>query len=398
MKLTPVRRSREDERWGVVKRSSSLFLSSHLARPLTINNVSLPSTTMSVSNQQTMKSVIISAHGQDVDKLLSMTNNRPKPKRKDGQVLVRVKACALAPGDVRVMKGDCDFFQSPGEFPYIPGGDLAGIVEEADDDSRFNKGNEVMAMFELPRPLHGLAEYVVVNENLVEFKPKSMDFVEASALTSSALSAMTGVQEYVKQGDRILVLGGSGGVSTFFVQLARNAGASYIACTSTQQDLLLSLGVDRVIDYRTEQWWEVPEYQEEPFDVIFDTVGGREPWKQTLKTRTLKKSGCYVVMNGDKPLMQIHNSWQAMKFVLPLFRRQLWTSLNPTVPKYIWHINALDLKPGQLEQLGKLVEEDKLRVVLDPMTPVPFEAEPIQRAFRLMESRHAHGKVVVQVQ
>jgi NADPH:quinone reductase-like Zn-dependent oxidoreductase len=120
---------------------------------------------MSVSNQETMKSVVIAAHGTDVDKLLSITNQRPKPLlRNKGELLVQVHACALAPGDVRVLKGDCDFFQSPGEFPYIPGGDLAGVVAEADEDSRFHQGDQVMCMFELPRPLHGLSEYALVNE------------------------------------------------------------------------------------------------------------------------------------------------------------------------------------------------------------------------------------------
>jgi NADPH:quinone reductase-like Zn-dependent oxidoreductase len=354
---------------------------------------------MSVSNQETMKSVVIAAHGTDVDKLLSITNQRPKPLlRTKGELLVQVHACALAPGDVRVLKGDCDFFQSPGEFPYIPGGDLAGVVAEADEDSRFHQGDQVMCMFELPRPLHGLAEYALVKESNAEIMPKSLDMIQASALTSSALAAMLAVEQFVKRGDCILVLGGSGGVSTFFVQLARNAGASYIACTSTQDELLTSLGVDRVIDYRTENWWEMAEYKEQPFDLILDTVGGREPWIHTLKTKTLKRKGYYVVMNGDEPLMKIHNSWQAMQFVYPLFSRQLWTSMWPFVPKYRWHANGLDIQPGRLQTLGKLVDEGKLKVVLDPMTPVPFETAAIQQAFKLMESRHAHGKVVVQIQ
>ena len=74
----------------------------------------------------------------------------------------------------------------------------------------------------------------------------------------------------------------------------------------------------------------------------------------------------------------------------------MWTLLWPRIPKYIWHV-GLDLKPGHLEELGKLVEEGKLRVVLDPISPVPFDTERIQLAFHLMESRHAHGKVVVQI-
>lgn len=346
-----------------------------------------------------MKSVVISAHGTDLDKLVNMSTTQPIPKRCKGELLVQVHACALAPGDVRVLKGDCDLFQSPGSFPYIPGGDLSGVVVEADEDSRFHKGDEIFAMFELPRPLHGLAEYAIVKEENAEVKPTSITMIQAAALTSSALTAMLAVRQFVKQGDRILVLGGSGGVGTFFLQMARNAGALYIACTSTQQELLTSCGcVDRVIDYRTENWWELPEYKSQPFDLIFDTVGGKEPWIHALETKTLKTNGQFVVMNGDEPLMQVHNAWQAFQFSWRLLRRQLWTSMWPMVPNYKWHINGLNIRPGHLQDLGRMVQEGELKVVLDPMTPVPFETEAIRRAFKLMESRHAHGKVVVQIQ
>lgn len=349
-----------------------------------------------------MKSVLVAQHGDDIDALISKTLNHPIPVRKKGELLVKVKACALAPGDIRVMKGHCDYFQSPGIFPYIPGGDLSGIVAEADPDSKFQKGDEVMVMFDPPRPLNGLAEYTVVKESNADLKPSSISFVDASALTSSALAAMVAAKLFVKKGDRVLVLGGSGGVGTFFVQLARNAGASYIASTSTDKELLDSLKVDRGIDYRTENWWEVPEFKSEPFDLIFDTVGGREPWDITIQTKTLKNGsngGRYVVMNGDEPLMQIHNMWDTLfGFVVPLYGRSLWTYLWPRVPRYIWHSTGLDIQTGHLKELGTLVDDGKLRVVLDPISPVSFDdIDGIKKAFHLMESRHAHGKVVVEM-
>jgi NADPH:quinone reductase-like Zn-dependent oxidoreductase len=353
-------------------------------------------TTITISNK--MKAALIEKHGTNMDDLIQMTSDRPVPKRNKGELLIKVKACALAPGDVRVLKGDCDYFQSPKPFPYIPGGDLSGIVVEADETSRFKKGNDAFAMFEIPRPFHGLAEYALVKESLAEIKPASISYVEASALTSSALAAYLAARSFVQSGNRVLVLGGSGGVGTFFVQFAKLSGASYIACTSTQQELLYSLGVDRVLDYTHENWWEQEEYVQQAFDIILDTVGGKEPWIQARRTRTLKRNGRFVVMNGDEPHMQIHNSWQTMQFMFRLVGRQLWTSMCPFVPNYIWHANALDLKPGNLQEMSRLVEQGKVQVVLDPMTPVPFEREPIRNAFKLMESRHAHGKVVVEIQ
>eukprot|EP00584_Thalassiosira_punctigera_P013253 CAMPEP_0172567570 /NCGR_PEP_ID=MMETSP1067-20121228/116341_1 /TAXON_ID=265564 ORGANISM="Thalassiosira punctigera, Strain Tpunct2005C2" /NCGR_SAMPLE_ID=MMETSP1067 /ASSEMBLY_ACC=CAM_ASM_000444 /LENGTH=105 /DNA_ID=CAMNT_0013358949 /DNA_START=898 /DNA_END=1212 /DNA_ORIENTATION=- len=105
-----------------------------------------------------MRCILAAAHGDDIDSLLSMCDDHPKPIRKIGEVMIKVHACALAPGDVRVLAGHCDYFQEPANgFPYIPGGDVSGTVAEADDDSRFKVGDAVMAMFELPRPLNGLA-------------------------------------------------------------------------------------------------------------------------------------------------------------------------------------------------------------------------------------------------
>ncbi|KAL9180415.1 hypothetical protein ACHAXT_008385 [Thalassiosira profunda] len=200
--------------------------------------------------RDTMRCILAAAHGDDVDALY-MRDDYPKPKREAGEVLIKVHACALAPGDVRVLRGHCDYWQEPPKFPYIPGGDLSGTVVEAGAGSRFHEGDAVMAMFELPRPLNGLAEFISVKEALVEMAPKSVPLMLASTLPSSALSAMIATNKYVKQGDRILVLGGGGGVGTFFVQMAKAKGASYIAVTSStdKEWLMPALGADIVVDY-----------------------------------------------------------------------------------------------------------------------------------------------------
>ena len=74
-----------------------------------------------------MKCILIPRHGEDIDNL-TCSENFPSPARKAGQVLVKVQACALAPGDIRVMKGHCDYFQSPRGFPCIPGGDITSVA------------------------------------------------------------------------------------------------------------------------------------------------------------------------------------------------------------------------------------------------------------------------------
>lgn len=145
---------------------------------------------MRVQPTDTMRCILIPSHGTDIDKLVYMRKDYPRPVKRKGEALIKVHACALAPGDVRVMTGHCDYFQEPPSFPYIPGGDISGIIVEADKTSRFKPGDKVMAEFELPRPLNGLAEYMSVKENLIERAPKNIPLMEAAALPSSALSAM----------------------------------------------------------------------------------------------------------------------------------------------------------------------------------------------------------------
>lgn len=333
--------------------------------------------------------------------MLSISTEQPKPVRKKGEILVKVEAVALAPGDVRVMKGHCDFFQSPKTFPYIPGGDLSGVIEEADPNSRFSKGDKIIAMFELPRPLNALAEFCSVPEKLVEFAPTSVGAPEASCLTSSAVAALRAVRKFVKVGSRVLVLGGSGGVGTFLVQLARNAGASYIASISTDADLISSLGADRAIDYTAENWFEIEEFKNKPFDIIFDLgVGRREAWEKAKSTKVLKngwQGGKYCSLTGDEPLMKIHNASQAFAFFLKTLWRPTWTSIWRFVPRYIWYLDALTLEPGDLKELGQLVDDGKIRVILDPVSSSKLTAEAVKRGFHLMAKRKAHGKVVIEI-
>jgi NADPH:quinone reductase-like Zn-dependent oxidoreductase len=355
----------------------------------------------------TMKCALISSHGDDIDELLSMSNNYPKPKleRKKRELLIKVHACALAPGDIRVMKGHCDLFQSPPEgFPYVPGGDVSGIVQEADPHSRFKKGDRVFAMFELPRPVHGLAEYAIVKEANAEIIPDGIDFLEAAALTSSAVAASIAANEHVRPGSRVLILGGNGGVGTFLIQYAKKIqNASFVAVTSStkEPERLVALGVDRVVDYTQQIWYtDIPEFEDDPFDVIFDLgVGRKQAWTAAKSYSSLLKrqTGKYVTFSGHNPELKVHDVWQACGLMAVMYSRMIGSACNPLIPKYVWH-NGLDIKDGvTLKEILCHVREGKLELVLDPISPLPFTLDGIRRGFHLMNSRHANGKVVVQI-
>lgn len=362
-----------------------------------------------------MKCILIPEHGDDIDHLLTVGElPQPAPK-KPNEILIKVEACALAPGDVRVMKGHCDYFQEPPDgFPYIPGGDISGTVEEADSNSKFHKGDRVLAMFEIPRPINGLAEYVRVKESLVAKLPESIGAMEGACLTSSAVAAYHCASNYIMKDSRVLILGASGGVGTFLVQMAKNMmGASYVAATSTDETLIKSLGADRVVNYGQENWWDITDYQQEPFDVIFDLgVAKYEGWQKACSSKCLKKGkdgGKYVTTMGDNPEMKMHNLYQTFGFVWSIYKRVLWTSIWPFgrfVPKYIHLMDALDIdKEGMVfKKLIDAVVEGKLKVVLDShsvssssSTTGLDDLDAVKKAFHVMENRAAHGKIVIKI-
>ena len=251
--------------------------------------------------------------------------------------------------------------------------------------------------FELPRPLNGLAEYISVKEKLIELAPKSVTLMEAAALPSSALSAMVASKKLVRPGDRVLVLGGSGGVGCFFVQLVKIYGAEYVACT-TSSDTMSTLGVDKVINYKIMNWWEDEELRSgRPFDLIVDLAEGRKAWKKATSSKLLSRKGHFLAFTADDPLIEIHNFRQTFSAVGPMMWRSFWTKLWPFTPTYTCLGDWLEPKPGRLAEVARLVDNG-MKVVLDPVSPLTFNEADVRLGFDLMKQRRAHGKVVISIQ
>ena len=135
------------------------------------------------------------------------------------------------------------------------------------------------------------------------------------------------------------------------------------------------------------------------FDVIFDLVGTREAWlhaKAGVALKSCWKGGKYVTFLGDNPYFEIHSIPQAIAQLWRVLRRVIWTRLWPWLPNYSYHI-GLTPKYDSMAKLAKLVEDDHLQIVLDPSSPFPLQLDAVKRAFHLQKSRHAHGKVIVEI-
>ncbi|MCU4863207.1 NAD(P)-dependent alcohol dehydrogenase [Bacillus cereus] len=246
-----------------------------------------------------MKAIICTKYGPP--NVLQLQNvEKPKPKK--NEVLVKIHATSVSTGDCRI-RG----FNSPLLF-WIPmriilgfrkprkpilGVELSGEIEDIGTDvTRFKKGDQVFALTELN--LGGYAEYTCVHESgLIALKPTNVTYEEAAVIPFGGTSALHFLRKgQIKKGQRVLIYGASGSVGTAAIQLAKYFGATVTAiCSSSNFDLVTTLGADNVIDYMEEDFTKRGEH----YDIIFDAVG---KYKKSLCTDALMPNGKYVSVNG----------------------------------------------------------------------------------------------------
>ena len=197
-----------------------------------------------------------------------------KPMVEDDEVLVQVHAAGIAIGDWLVMRG----LPYPARTTYglrkpknlIPGFEISGHVEAIGTSvKRFQPGDEVFGWCN-----GALAEYVSVSEDALAPKPANLTFEQAAAVPISAFTALQGLRDHgqIEPGQKVLVIGASGGVGTFAVQIAKAFGAEVTGVCSTRNvDLVRSIGADHVIDYTQDDFTQSGQR----YDLILDTVGNR---------------------------------------------------------------------------------------------------------------------------
>lgn len=287
----------------------------------------------------------------------------PRPEPRVNEVLVRVHATGLNPTDWkhRANKG---FVDAP---PFVLGWDLSGVIEAVGIGvARFQPGDEVYGM--LPYPFgHGShAEYVAAPARIFSKKPVSLDHVQAAALPLVSLTAWQTLVDYanIQPGQRVLVHAAAGGVGHIAVQIAKAHGAYVIGTASeSKHDFLRSLGVDQVIDYRTEDLVEVTG----DLDVVLDTIGGET---QIRSLQTLRPGGILVStvpVGSDK-----------------LFREA--EQLDVRAVRML-----VDSSNTDLESIAELVESGQLHVTIAETFPL----DRIADAHRLGETGRTTGKIVI---
>lgn len=335
-----------------------------------------------------------------------MMRSLTKADRKTHMV-IKTLAVAIAPGDCRVLSGKTREFQGPPSFPYIPGGDCCGIVVETQEDEEyFQKGDIVAARFTVA-PRDAIAEYARVSTNVCEkVKDTKILSPEAAAALASASPAVC-LSDYVRENERVLVLGAGGGVGSHFCQLARLKGASYICGVSQNPDRLLTdpLNCDAALDYTKESIFASEEYQKEPFDTIIDLASGG--WPQMVKAVQVDKlpsivkpasqGGRFITLSSDTPTFEGRGLLSMLSiFLLKPLGRALWSRLatRRSLPTFTFAMALPDTREIMTRTLD-LAHTGKLQAVIDG--PYSLTSEGVRNAFRKLESRHAQGKVVIKI-
>jgi NADPH:quinone reductase-like Zn-dependent oxidoreductase len=286
-----------------------------------------------------------------------------RPKLARDEVLVRVIAAAVNPVDWKIREGYLREML-PHTLPLIMGWDVSGVIEAVGADvTRFHVGDEVYSRPDLLRD-GTYAEYAVIREAEVAFKPKSVDHLHAAAVPLAGITAWKVIIEAagVTAGQRVLIHGAAGGVGSYAVQLAKWRGARVIATASAHNhDYLRQLGADETIDYRSQRFEEARDV-----DAVFDTIGGET---QGRSWGVLKKGGILVSIIAPPSAEQAaaHGVRQAFVFIQP--------------------------DAAVLGELAKLVDTGKLRVYVETVLPL---AEA-RRGQELSQGGHARGKIVLKV-
>lgn len=312
----------------------------------------------------------------------------PEPTVRDEDILVRVEATGVNLLDSKLRDGEFNLILRY-RPPFVLGHDVAGtVVGIGPKVRRFKVGDEIYAR---PRDLRvgTFAEFIAINEADVALKPKSLSMAEAASVPLVGLTAWQALVEVgkVKQGQKVFIQAGSGGVGTFAIQLAKHLGATVATTTSAKNIAFVkSFGADLVIDYQAQDFERVLS----GYDLVLNSQDSKTLEKSL---RVLKPGGQLISISGPP------DPAFAESIGAPWFLRQVVRLLSYRIRKKATRLGLnysflfMRASGDQLREIGRLIESGVIRPAVDRV----FRFESTNEAMVYVEKGRAKGKVVITV-
>ena len=331
-----------------------------------------------------MRAYVLKHYGGPEGSLL-MDVPAPAPGPRD--ILVDVRAAGLNPVDFKFRQGKLRAILRP-KLPFVLGNELAGeVIAVGSGVKRFRVGERVFARVAKDRA-GAFAEQACVDEDDAAHMPRNLDFTAAAAVPLAGLTALQALRDelHVKPGQKVFISGGAGGVGTFAIQIAKWLGADVTTTASQRGEALVrSLGCDEVIDYTVQDISST----EARFDAGFDLIGG----KTLQQMFDIMKPGTRIVSVAAIPEPQTaikdlggHRTLSAIFWFISYGIRSRARRAGISYRYLFMHPSGADLA-----QLAELIEQGKLKVIVDRTYPLAN----ISEALAYVESGRAKGKVVV---
>jgi NADPH:quinone reductase-like Zn-dependent oxidoreductase len=324
----------------------------------------------------TMKAIVQDKYGSAPEDVLRLAEI-DRPTIGDDDVLIQVRAASVDRGTWHLMAGLPKLMRIMGfglRRPKAanPGRSVAGIIEAVGQNvSEFKQGDEVYGTCD-----GSFAQFALAQPGLLAGKPANLSFEQSAAIPISGVTALQAVRDRakVKPGDKVLIIGASGGVGTFAVQIAKAFGAQVTGvCSKAKMDLVLALGADHVIDYTHDDF----AGGEQRYDAILDTGGNS---RLSHLRRALTPGGRLVIVGGETD-----GRW------LGGFDRQLRAiMLSPLVKQKLGILGAKE-NAADLSVLRELAESGNLTPAIDQTFPL----SQVPQAIRYLQDGKARGKIVI---
>jgi NADPH:quinone reductase-like Zn-dependent oxidoreductase len=332
-----------------------------------------------------MKAFIINHYSKKVG---LQTVEIPEPIIQENDVLVQIHSASVNQLDSKIKNGEFKLIL-PYKLPLILGNDMAGVVVKTGSKaSSFKVGDEVYARPSKDR-IGTFAEFISLNENDLAIKPKNLSMEESASIPLVGLTAWQALIEKanLKQGQKVFIQAGSGGVGTFAIQLAKYLGATVATTTSAANfDLVKSLGADIVIDYRKDDFETILK----DYDVVLHS----QDTKALEKSLKVLKSGGKLISISGPP-----DEGFAKEIGSPWFVKLIMKILSLGVRKKAKLLNVnfsflfMKASGNQLSEITSLINAGIIRPIVDKVFPI----EKINEAISYVDTGRAKGKVVVKV-